>query len=82
MRLLLTLLLTCTPVVAQNAPVTERIERLRVAQSYSCSPSKTCGQMRCCEEACFHLVVCGDTARDRDRDGIPCETLCGNLRCE
>ena len=50
------------------------------AQTFSCT-GKTCGQMRSCAEACHALTVCGDTARDRDRDGIPCETLCGNTRC-
>ncbi|WP_420858895.1 excalibur calcium-binding domain-containing protein [Marivivens marinus] len=45
------------------------------AQGYSCA-RKTCGQMVSCEEACYHLVICGDTARDRDNDGIPCENIC------
>ena len=37
---------------------------------------KTCGQMDSCEEAVYHLYVCGDTARDGNNDGIPCESLC------
>lgn len=48
----------------------------RLAQSFSCTPRKTCGQMRSCAEACHALVVCGDTRRDGDHDGIPCEKLC------
>ncbi|MCB1386156.1 MAG: excalibur calcium-binding domain-containing protein [Nitratireductor sp.] len=47
------------------------------AQEFSCFPSKTCGRMRNCAEAYFHLTQCGDTARDGDGDGIPCEKLCG-----
>ena len=47
---------------------------------FSCFPRKTCGRMRSCEEACHALVVCGDTARDGDNDGIPCESLCSR-RC-
>ncbi|TDL79538.1 excalibur calcium-binding domain-containing protein [Palleronia sediminis] len=45
------------------------------AQTFTCS-NKTCGEMRSCAEACHALLVCGETARDRDRDGIPCESLC------
>ena len=45
-----------------------------LAQSFTCG--KTCGQMRSCEEACHALLVCNDRARDRDNDGIPCESLC------
>ncbi|MGH1418098.1 MAG: excalibur calcium-binding domain-containing protein [Hyphomicrobiaceae bacterium] len=33
-----------------------------------------------CAEASFKLEVCGHAARDRDRDGIPCEKLCGKTR--
>ncbi|WP_145996734.1 excalibur calcium-binding domain-containing protein [Monaibacterium marinum] len=54
---------------------------IQLAQTYSCSPRKTCGQMRSCDEACFHLTVCGDRARDGDSDGIPCESICGRRRC-
>ena len=48
-------------------------------QAYDCS-RKTCGQIASCEEACYKLTVCGDTARDGDNDGIPCENLCSR-RC-
>ncbi|MEW7007526.1 excalibur calcium-binding domain-containing protein [Lentilitoribacter sp. EG35] len=50
---------------------------LGFAQEYSCGQRKTCGRMQSCTEAYFHLKQCGDVARDRDRDGIPCEKLCG-----
>jgi len=43
---------------------------------YSCSPRKNCGQMSSCEEARFHLEQCGNTRLDRDKDGIPCESIC------
>ncbi|WP_394708715.1 excalibur calcium-binding domain-containing protein [uncultured Cohaesibacter sp.] len=43
----------------------------------SCTPKKTCSQMKSCKEATYFLKVCGHKARDRDRDGIPCEKLCG-----
>ena len=47
------------------------------AQGFSCTPRKTCKQMRSCSEAVFHLRECGDRKRDGDGDGIPCEDLCG-----
>ena len=87
LRFLLMMVLVAGPALAQTpgeAGPAARLDGLRgaeLAQGFSCSPRKTCGQMRSCEEACFHLTVCGDTARDGDRDGIPCETLCGNRRC-
>lgn len=38
--------------------------------------AKTCGKMESCAEAVYKLYVCGDTARDSNYDGIPCESLC------
>lgn len=43
---------------------------------FSCSMPKTCPMMRSCEEAKYHLNQCGDSARDRDGDGVPCENIC------
>ena len=42
---------------------------------YDCG-TKTCGKMDSCEEAVYKLYVCGDTARDNNNDGVPCESLC------
>lgn len=69
---------------AHAGPVSERLQTLsgkevQIAQSFTCA-RKTCGRMRSCAEACHALLVCGDTARDGDNDGIPCETLCSR-RC-
>lgn len=44
--------------------------------TFSCSIEKTCPQMRSCEEAYYHLNVCGFKKRDGDNDGIPCEDIC------
>ncbi len=44
--------------------------------SFSCSQRKTCGQMRSCAEAEYHLRQCGASRLDRDNDGIPCEAIC------
>jgi hypothetical protein len=43
---------------------------------YSCVVEKTCAQMSSCEEAYYHLNVCGYSKRDGDNDGIPCEDIC------
>lgn len=76
------------PAMAENAvpsppaplprqdPLTPIIEEAS-GSKFSCSPSKTCPQMNSCEEAYYHLNECGDTARDRDGDGVPCENICG-----
>lgn len=44
--------------------------------SFSCSPRKTCGKMSSCEEAYYHLKECGNKRLDRDKDGVPCESIC------
>ncbi len=43
----------------------------------SCGNRKYCTQMIDCAEAYYQFAVCGDTARDGDGDGIPCENVCG-----
>ena len=44
--------------------------------AFSCKRRKTCGAMASCEEARFHLRECGNRRLDRNRDGVPCESLC------
>lgn len=44
--------------------------------SYSCGSKHTCGEMDSCDEAYYYLKTCGVTSLDRDKDGIPCESLC------
>ncbi len=46
-------------------------------QSFKCTPRKTCDRMSSCKEAYYHLKKCGKKNLDRDRDGIPCESICG-----
>lgn len=48
------------------------------AQGFVCDPQKYCGEMASCAEAVFQLRQCGAARRDRDEDGIPCESICGN----
>lgn len=46
------------------------------ASAFDCVEKK-CGDMHSCAEAYHHLTVCGETVRDRDNDGVPCENVCG-----
>jgi len=45
--------------------------------AFTCAGKRTCGQMTSCAEARFYLSNCGVGTLDRDRDGVPCESLCG-----
>lgn len=45
---------------------------------FSCSSlPRYCKNMDSCEQAEFALKQCGMRNLDRDRDGIPCENVCG-----
>ncbi|PIR62390.1 MAG: hypothetical protein COU65_03480 [Candidatus Pacebacteria bacterium CG10_big_fil_rev_8_21_14_0_10_42_12] len=59
------------------APIVAPVNNTEPPSSqYTCSCSKTCGNMSSCEEAYFQLNTCGCSARDGDDDGVPCESLC------
>jgi len=47
------------------------------AADFACGAARTCREMRSCAEARFHFAQCGMTRLDGDRDGVPCEALCG-----
>ncbi|SEM41410.1 hypothetical protein SAMN04488003_10114 [Loktanella fryxellensis] len=55
------------------------LDRMIAVQSFDCS-NQTCDMLSGCEEACHKLLVCGQSIRDRDNDGIPCESVCSR-RC-
>lgn len=44
---------------------------------WRCGEKTYCTQMTSCEEAMFHFRNCGLARLDGDRDGVPCERLCG-----
>jgi len=46
------------------------------ATSFKCGSKKYCKEMANCEEAIFYLKTCNLSRLDRDKDGIPCESLC------
>lgn len=43
----------------------------------SCSGRTLCKDVINCKQALFELVVCGYQKSDADRDGVPCESVCG-----
>lgn len=67
------------PQMSLAAGVERPLQLLLVAdKTFSCSVRKTkCGQMDSCEEAIFYLTQCGVRSLDGDKDGVPCESLCG-----
>lgn len=61
------------PVISQPLGIINK----QVAQSYSCEPRRTCSQISSCDEANWYLANCSWGGKlDRDKDGIPCESLC------
>ena len=45
-------------------------------KGFSCEGKSTCGEMNSCAEARFYLEQCGIGRLDRDKDGVPCESIC------
>lgn len=41
-----------------------------------CGSKSKCKEMSNCQEAKFYLNECGVSKLDRDKDGVPCESLC------
>ncbi|KGQ34637.1 cold-shock protein [Gallibacterium genomosp. 2] len=53
------------------------ISSFSYAVKYSCDDGKRyCKEMQSCEEAKYHLEQCGLSRLDRDKDGVPCESIC------
>ena len=57
-----------------NSVVTEK-SNLNDDNRFDCL-KKTCTQMLSCDEAYYKLEQCDMKALDRDKDGIPCESIC------
>ncbi|MBS6027638.1 Excalibur calcium-binding domain [Haemophilus pittmaniae] len=49
-----------------------------MAESACDDGKRTCKDMDNCADARFHLEQCGMDKLDRDKDGIPCESICGS----
>lgn len=52
----------------------------RVIYDATCGHKKHCSQMNSCDEAHFYFTRCGVSSLDGDKDGVPCESLCGNKK--
>lgn len=62
------------PSISQSLGI---MDRRLVAQSYACQPRRTCSQISSCDEANWYLDNCPWGGKlDRDKDGVPCESLC------
>lgn len=73
---LVALLLALPGGASAQAPQAPR----QTAAPWRCGEKTYCTQMRSCEEAMFHFRSCGLRRLDGDRDGVPCEALCGQGR--
>jgi endonuclease YncB( thermonuclease family) len=61
-----------TAKAAKNLPV----KKVSTSSGFECGSKSRCGDMSSCAEAEFYLNQCGLRKLDRDRDGVPCESLC------
>jgi len=61
-------------VVSVSRP-SESQPEIEALAEYDCV-SKYCKDMSSCEEAVYKLYVCGDSTRDSNNDGVPCESIC------
>lgn len=57
-----------------NGGTTQIIQRL--SGSFNCKTRKSCSTVLTCEEARFQLRECGNTALDKNNDGVPCNAMC------
>jgi hypothetical protein len=70
-------LLSTNPAPAGFSPARD-FDGSQIAASYSCSPRKLCGAIGSCDEARWYLKNCSWGPKlDGDRDGVPCEKICG-----
>jgi len=65
---------TAIPVIKVSTPIPTQTQQ--PSQGFTCIGKTTCGEMTSCEEAYFYLNICGVSGLDRDKDGIPCESIC------
>lgn len=46
---------------------------------YNCDKTMYCKYMTSCDEVKYYYYVCGAKTFDGDKDGIPCENMCGSV---
>lgn len=59
----------------KNTPITPAPALTSEKSTYTCNCSKTCDQLSC-DEAQYQLNTCHCSRRDRDGDGVACDTQC------
>lgn len=62
--------------VLAPAPAQSAAGVATAATTQACEGKRYCNQMTSCAEAQHYLNDCGVSSLDRDRDGVPCESLC------
>ncbi len=65
---------TAIPVEKTWTPIPTQAPQL--SEEFTCAGKTTCGEMSSCSEAYFYLNSCGVSSLDKDKDGIPCESIC------
>lgn len=60
----------------KNKSTKRKLSQNGTGRNYRCGGKTKCGQMTSCKEAHFYLESCGLSRLDRDKDGIPCESIC------
>lgn len=63
----------------QQKKAQPQIQKPEKFSNLACGKKNYCSQMVTCDEAHFYLTVCGVKRLDTNKDGIPCESLCGVL---
>lgn len=61
---------------APNSSSTSSMKSAPTQSGLECGTKRTCSQMTSCSEARFYLEQCRVSSLDRDKDGIPCESIC------
>lgn len=59
-----------------NAAEKDKKQPKQKSEQFSCNGKDKCKEMSTCAEAKFYLNECGVRKLDRDKDGVPCESLC------
>lgn len=60
-----------------TTPKTSTAKAKPTPTAFKCGTKSTCSQMNSCQEAIFFLKQCGVRKLDRNKDGVPCESICG-----
>lgn len=65
---------------AENHPAHPSAQAQTQRTGKNCGSKHTCQEMDSCQEANYYLTHCGLFRLDRDKDGVPCESICNQGR--